>query len=227
MKKVLTYGTYDLLHYGHIRLIKRARALGDHLTVALSTDEFNLEQKGKKTYHSYDVRREMLLSLCDVDEVIPERNWNQKIKDVKDNDIDVVVMGGDWAGSDRFEYLADVCELVFLDRTEGISTTQIKDELKLLSPEDDHSVLPQPAFEPEYRSVEALSAELASAQRTLKQKNKIIDAAQIACNRYEEDINYLRSRNEALKSIKTALVFAVRRMVPKSYRARLRKYVKR
>lgn len=128
MKRILTYGTFDLLHYGHIRLLKRAKELGDYLVVALSTDEFNAG-KGKKAFHSYETRKMMLEAIRYVDLVIPEETWEQKIDDVKKYDIDVVVMGSDWADSDRFDYLKDYCELVFLDRTEGVSTTQIKEEL--------------------------------------------------------------------------------------------------
>ncbi|MDO5491809.1 MAG: adenylyltransferase/cytidyltransferase family protein, partial [Bacillota bacterium] len=101
MKRILTYGTYDLLHYGHIRLLKRAKALGDYLIVAISTDEFNAG-KGKKAYHNYETRKEMLEAIRYVDLVIPEENWEQKIDDVKNYHVDVVVMGGDWKGSDRF-----------------------------------------------------------------------------------------------------------------------------
>ena len=133
MKRVLTYGTYDLLHYGHIRLLKRAKALGDYLIVAISTDEFNAG-KGKKAYHDYETRKEMLEAVRYVDLVIPEENWEQKIDDVLNYKVDVVVMGGDWKGSERFEYLRDYCELVYLDRTEGVSTTQIKKELNLQEP---------------------------------------------------------------------------------------------
>ena len=130
MKRVLTYGTYDLLHYGHIRLLQRAKALGDYLVVAVSTDEFNAI-KGKKAYHNYDTRKKMLEAIRYVDLVIPEENWEQKINDVKEYHIDTVVMGSDWAGSDKFDYLKDYCEVVYLDRTEGISTTKIKDDLGL------------------------------------------------------------------------------------------------
>lgn len=129
MKKVITYGTYDLLHYGHIRLLKRAKELGDYLIVGLSTDEFN-ELKGKKSYHNYEVRKEMLEAIKYVDLVIPEENWEQKINDIKEYKADVLVMGSDWAGSDKFEYLKDYCNVVFLERTDGISTTIIKEELK-------------------------------------------------------------------------------------------------
>lgn len=128
LKRVLTYGTYDLLHYGHVRLLRRAAQLGDYLVVALSTDEFNAG-KGKKSFYPYEVRREMLEAVRYVDLVIPENTWEQKVDDIKEYGIDVVVMGGDWAGSDRFEYLRDYCELVYLDRTPGISTTQVKERL--------------------------------------------------------------------------------------------------
>ena len=130
MRKVLTYGTYDLLHYGHIRLLKRARELGDYLIVGLSTDEFN-EIKGKKSYYPYEIRKEMLEAIRYVDEVIPEKNWKQKVSDIKDNNVDVVVRGSDWAGSDRFDYLKEYCEVTFLERTDGISTTQIKENMNL------------------------------------------------------------------------------------------------
>lgn len=130
IKRVLTYGTFDLLHYGHIRLLQRAAALGDYLIVALSTDEFNA-LKGKASYYPYEVRKEMLEAIRYVDLVIPEENWEQKANDVREYHVDTVVMGGDWAGSDRFEYLREECELVFLDRTEGISTTQVKKGLRI------------------------------------------------------------------------------------------------
>ncbi len=125
LKRVLTYGTFDLLHIGHVKLLQRAAALGDYLVVALSTDEFNAG-KGKKSFYDYETRKEMLEAIRYVDLVIPEENWEQKIDDVREYHIDTVVMGGDWAGSDRFEYLKEECEVVYLDRTPGISTTQVK-----------------------------------------------------------------------------------------------------
>ena len=133
MKRMLTYGTYDLLHYGHIRLLQRAKELGDYLIVAVSTDEFN-KIKGKKAYHDYSTRKKMLEAIRFVDLVIPEDNWEQKVQDVKDYNVDVVVMGNDWADSDKFDYLKDYCDVVFLDRTEGISTTKIKRDLGLQKP---------------------------------------------------------------------------------------------
>ena len=133
MKRLLTYGTFDLLHYGHIRLLERAKKLGDYLIVALSTDEFNAI-KGKKAYHDYETRKKMLEALRCVDLVIPEENWEQKLDDVKRYYVDVVVMGSDWAGSDKFDYLKKYCELVYLDRTDGISTTKIKKDLNLQEP---------------------------------------------------------------------------------------------
>ena len=130
MKRILTYGTYDLLHYGHIRLLKRAKELGDYLIVAISTEEFNVI-KGKKAYHDYETRKEMLEAVRYVDLVIPENDWDQKRDDVQKYFVDTVVMGSDWAGHEKFENLRDLCEVVYLDRTEGISTTKIKEELHI------------------------------------------------------------------------------------------------
>jgi glycerol-3-phosphate cytidylyltransferase len=142
MKRVLTYGTFDLLHYGHINLLRRAKALGDYLIVAVSTDDFNA-LKGKKAYHNYESRKMMLEAIRYVDLVIPEENWEQKIDDVKRYDVDIVVMGSDWAGSDRFDYLKDYCEVVYLPRTEGISTTQIKKDLELQEPLNGINQIPE------------------------------------------------------------------------------------
>lgn len=128
MKKVITYGTYDLLHWGHINLLRRARELGDYLIVVLSTDEFNWNEKQKKCFFSYEKRKMMLEAIRYVDEVIPENNWEQKRSDVKDNDVSVFVMGDDWKG--KFDFLSDLCEVVYLPRTPDISTTQIKKELE-------------------------------------------------------------------------------------------------
>ena len=133
MKRILTYGTYDLLHYGHIRLLKRAKELGDYLIVALSTDEFN-QIKNKKAYHNYETRKKMLEAIRYVDLVIPEDNWEQKVNDVIEYKVDTVVMGSDWANSEKFEHLKKYCEVVYLDRTEGISTTKIKNDLGLQEP---------------------------------------------------------------------------------------------
>ncbi|HEL8289189.1 TPA: glycerol-3-phosphate cytidylyltransferase [Listeria monocytogenes] len=127
MKKVITYGTFDLLHWGHIHLLKRAKALGDYLIVAISSDEFN-RIKHKEAYHSYEHRKLIIEAIRYVDEVIPENNWEQKRDDIEKYGIDVFVMGDDWEG--EFNFLKEVCEVVYLPRTEGISTSQIKDELK-------------------------------------------------------------------------------------------------
>ncbi len=126
MKKVITYGTYDLLHIGHINLLRRAKELGDYLLVVLSTDEFNAV-KHKTAYHSYEDRKGILEAIRYVDEVIPETCWEQKISDVVDNQIDVFVMGDDWNG--QFDFLKEYCEVVYLPRTDGISTTKIKKDL--------------------------------------------------------------------------------------------------
>lgn len=126
MKRVITYGTYDLLHYGHIELLRRAREMGDYLIVALSTDEFN-QIKHKKSYYDYEQRKMMLESIRYVDLVIAEKGWGQKEDDVEKFDVDVFVMGHDWEG--EFDFLKDKCEVIYLKRTEGISTTKIKQEL--------------------------------------------------------------------------------------------------
>lgn len=126
MKKVLTYGTFDLLHHGHIRLLERAKALGDHLIVAISSDEFNLG-KGKVCTYPYEERAYIVSSLKCVDEVIPETCWEQKINDVQKYKIDIFVMGDDWEG--KFDFLKEYCEVIYLPRTEGISTTQTKELL--------------------------------------------------------------------------------------------------
>ena len=142
MKRILTYGTFDLLHYGHIRILKRAKELGDYLVVALSTDEFNAI-KGKTAYHNYETRKKMLEAIRYVDLVIPENNWEQKVQDIKDYKIDVVVMGSDWADSDKFDYLKEYCDVVFLERTPGVSTTQIKSDLQLQDAVDGVDQVPQ------------------------------------------------------------------------------------
>ncbi len=129
MKKVITYGTFDLFHVGHLNILKRAKALGDYLIVAVSSDKFNL-QKGKKAYHSIDDRVSILKSIKFVDEVIIEESWDQKILDIKRNNVDIFVMGDDWEG--EFDYLQELCDVVYLKRTDGISTTKIKNDLKVI-----------------------------------------------------------------------------------------------
>jgi len=126
LKKVITYGTFDLLHWGHINILKRAKELGDYLIVAISTDEFN-NIKNKKAYHSFENRKMILEAIRYVDEVIPENTWEQKISDVIKHDVDVFVMGDDWEG--KFDFLKDYCEVVYLPRTVGISTTKIKEDI--------------------------------------------------------------------------------------------------
>ena len=127
MKKVITYGTFDLLHYGHINLLKRARALGDYLIVALSTDEFNAQEKHKTCYFTYEERKSLLEAIRYVDLVIPETCWEQKAEDIREFKVQTLVMGDDWAG--KFDFLKEACEVVYLPRTPEISTTQIKKDL--------------------------------------------------------------------------------------------------
>lgn len=129
MKRVITYGTFDLLHYGHINILRRAKELGDYLVVAISTDEFNWVEKHKKCYFSYEHRKEMVEAIRYVDLVVPENNWDQKRMDVHKYDIDIFVMGDDWKG--KFDFLAEEgVEVVYLPRTPEISTTQIKSDIK-------------------------------------------------------------------------------------------------
>ena len=123
---MITYGTFDLLHYGHINLLKRAKEYGDYLIVCLSTDEFNWEQKRKKAYFSYEQRKYLLESIRYVDLVIPECSWEQKITDVKEYHIDTFVIGDDWKG--KFDFLKEICDVVYLSRTPEISTTKIKQD---------------------------------------------------------------------------------------------------
>ena len=127
MKRVITYGTFDVLHYGHINLLKRARALGDYLIVALSSDEFN-KLKNKVSYYTYEQRKLILEACRYVDLVIPEDNWEQKINDVQFYKADIFVMGDDWEG--KFDFLKDYCEVVYLPRTPDVSSTQTKEYLK-------------------------------------------------------------------------------------------------
>ena len=129
MKRVITYGTFDLLHYGHINLLRRAKELGDYLIVVASSDEFNWKEKNKKCYFSYEQRKLLLESVRYVDLVIPEESWEQKISDMHEYHIDVFVMGDDWKG--KFDYLKEEgVEVVYLPRMPEISTTQIKNELQ-------------------------------------------------------------------------------------------------
>src|SRR5690625_4795802 len=126
MKKVITYGTFDLLHTGHINLLRRAKQYGDYLIVAISSDEFNA-LKGKKAYYTFEQRKAILEAIRYVDKVIAENSWEQKVTDVKQHDVDVFVMGDDWKG--EFDFLEEHCEVVYLPRTVGISTTKIKKDL--------------------------------------------------------------------------------------------------
>lgn len=128
MKTIITYGTFDLLHVGHINILRRAKAMGDYLIVAISSDEFNA-LKGKKAYYSFEDRKEILEAIKYVDKVIPEHNWEQKVEDVQNYNVDQFVMGHDWEG--KFDFLSEFCEVTYLPRTEGISTTKIKQDLKL------------------------------------------------------------------------------------------------
>lgn len=128
MKRVITYGTFDLLHYGHIHLLKRAKELGDYLIVAVSTDEFNWNQKKKTCYFTYEQRKTLVEAIRYVDLVIPETCWEQKRSDVKEYHIDTFVIGDDW--KEKFDFLREEgVEVVYLPRTPEVSTTKIKKEI--------------------------------------------------------------------------------------------------
>lgn len=129
MKRVITYGTFDLLHYGHINLLQRAKELGDYLVVALSTDEFNWTQKNKKCYFNYEQRKQLLEAIRYVDLVIPETNWEQKRTDIHEYHIDCFAIGNDWEG--KFDFLKEEgAEVAYLERTPDVSTTSIKQDIK-------------------------------------------------------------------------------------------------
>lgn len=127
MRKVITYGTFDLFHYGHLKVLERASKLGDYLIVAVSTEEFNFI-KGKKCVYPYAHRAKIVEAIRYVNEVIPEKNWEQKINDIKEHNVDVFVIGNDWKG--KFDFLKDYCEVVYLERTKNISSTDIKKIIK-------------------------------------------------------------------------------------------------
>ncbi len=130
MKTVITYGTFDLFHIGHLRLLQRAKSLGDRLIVAVSTDDFN-SIKGKKSIIPFEQRAEIVSNVKCVDLVIPETSWEQKLEDIKKYRVDIFVMGDDWKG--KFDNLKEYCQVIYLPRTEGISSSQIRETLSHIS----------------------------------------------------------------------------------------------
>jgi len=128
MKRVITYGNFDLLHYGHINLLRRAKEAGDYLIVALSKDDFSETSKDKKCYFNYEERKRLLEAIRYVDLVIPEKTWEQKINDIQMYQVDIFVMGNDWEG--KFDFLKEHCEVIYFPRTAEVSTSQIKSDLK-------------------------------------------------------------------------------------------------
>lgn len=126
-KTVITYGTFDMFHIGHLNLLTRVKALGDRLIVGVSTDEFNA-LKGKKTLIPFEQRRQIVEAIRGVDLVIPESNWDQKVADIREHGVDLFAMGNDWEG--KFDHLKEYCDVVYLERTDGISTTELKQSLK-------------------------------------------------------------------------------------------------
>jgi len=125
-KTIITYGTFDMFHIGHLRLLQRLRSMADEVIVAVSTDEFN-QQKGKKVLIPYEQRAEIVRNICHVDKVIPEESWDQKISDIQKYNVDIFAIGDDWKG--KFDFLKEYCEVRYLERTSDISTTQLKRSL--------------------------------------------------------------------------------------------------
>lgn len=126
-KTIITYGTFDLFHIGHLNLLRRMKDIGTFSVVAVSTDEFN-ELKGKKTIIPYEQRVEIVSAIKYVDVVIPEGSWEQKVGDIKKYDVDTFVIGKDWKG--KFDFLSKYCNVEYLDRTKGVSTTKLKKSLR-------------------------------------------------------------------------------------------------
>ena len=126
MNKVITYGTFDLFHFGHLELLRRAKGLGNFLVVAVSTDEFNIK-KGKKCIYPFKHRIKIVEAIKYVDKVIPENNWEQKRDDILSNNIQIFTIGDDWKG--EFDELENICDIIYIDRTRGISTSDLKDNL--------------------------------------------------------------------------------------------------
>lgn len=137
-KTIITYGTFDMFHVGHLQLLRRLSEMGDRVVVAVSTDEFNLG-KGKKTLIPYEQRAQIVGAIEYVDLVIPEESWEQKLTDVKDHSVDIFAIGKDWEG--KFDFLEELCEVRYLERTKNISTTDLKRSLKrfLSIPQEDLS----------------------------------------------------------------------------------------
>ncbi|MBL4630575.1 MAG: adenylyltransferase/cytidyltransferase family protein [Paraglaciecola sp.] len=131
MTTVITYGTFDLMHIGHLNLLERLAGMGDKLIVAVSTDTFN-QLKGKQCLYSYAERARIVGALRCVDKVIPEENWQQKEQDIHSQQVDIFGIGNDWEG--KFDHLKAVCQVVYLPRTPTISTTQLKHSLSKIDP---------------------------------------------------------------------------------------------
>lgn len=126
MRKIITYGTFDILHIGHVNLLRRAKQYGDYLIVGVSTDDFNAI-KGKRAYYPFEHRKAIVESIRYVDKVIPEKSWSQKERDIHCHGIDSFIIGDDWRGN--FDYLSKLCKVIYLPRTTGVSSTKTKSDL--------------------------------------------------------------------------------------------------
>lgn len=133
MKRIITYGTFDLLHWGHVNFLREAKKYGDYLIVSLADEEYNIKHSKKRCYFTYEKRKSVLEAIRFVDMVIPQLYGSEKIKDIKLYNIDICVMGGDWKG--KFDFLKEYCDVVYLPRPmpgmEDISTSIIKRDLRL------------------------------------------------------------------------------------------------
>lgn len=129
VKKVITYGTFDMFHIGHLKLFQRLSKLGDELIISVSTDEFNLN-KGKRALIPFTQRKEIVENIKCVNKVIPENSWDQKVDDIKKYSIDIFAIGDDWEG--KFDYLKEYCEVIYLPRTRGISSTELRSKFGFL-----------------------------------------------------------------------------------------------
>jgi len=128
LRRVITFGTFDVLHIGHVRILQRAKAHGDHLTVGLSSDELNFSKKGRNPIYPFSSRSELLSSMRFVDAVFMEESLDKKRDYILQHKADVLVMGNDWEG--KFDEFRDVCDVVYLPRTPSISTTEIIEIIK-------------------------------------------------------------------------------------------------
>lgn len=137
MKTILTYGTFDMFHFGHVELLRRLKSMGDRLVVGVSTDEFN-RKKGKRSLYPYEHRAKIVESIQYVDQVIPEKTWEQKCDDITRLNVDIFAIGDDWQG--KFDDLKDLCEVHYMPRTPDVSSTELRKSLNTISSVSKHDI---------------------------------------------------------------------------------------